>query len=479
MLVGMPDAADWQLTDGEVCLRAFEPEDAPALVAGRDEEWARWLGPGHPDPQPTACIVVREEIVGWVDADPAAPELRPGEVNLGYHVFAPHRGRGYATRALLLMLRRLAAASGHHTATLSIDRGNAASLEVATKAGFTHTGGNDEAHLLARPVVAATLAQVATPALQVADVRAFLSDLHGAEVDEVESLAGGSWSSAYGYRVEDRQLVLRLGTVGEGFEMDRDAMRFDGPDLPVPEVLDVGQALGCSYAVSVRHHGRFLEDVGPEEADVLGSTLVRLLDALRSLPADPGRAGIATGEERSWHGWLLGALMDDPSRRVSGWRSRIRADADLDRLLGACEHRIQDLLPACPERGDVVHGDLLHRNVLVSEDARRVHAVFSWRCSTRGDFLYDTAWCTFWSAWHPGVAAANVWDRMIDSSRRRGAHGDLTDAAARHHCYELQVGASHLAWNAWTGDDRELRAVAARTAHLLERGPLPMPDERR
>ena len=49
------------------------------------------------------------------------------------------------------------------------------------------------------------------------------------------------------------------------------------------------------------------------------------------------------------------------------------------------------LAEACPERRDLVHGDLLHGNVLVSPDARRVQAVLSWKCSVRGDFLFDAA----------------------------------------------------------------------------------------
>lgn len=128
-----------------------------------------------------------------------------------------------------------------------------------------------------------------------------------------------------------------------------------------------------------------------------------------------------------------------------------------------------ELREACPERRDVVHGDLLHRNVLVLEDASRVNAVFSWKCSVRGDFLFDTAWCTFWGHLHPGIAAADVWGRVMTSEWANADPSGLVDARVRHHCYELQMGASHLGWLAWTGDDVGLRALADHTAMLLER----------
>ena len=50
--------------------------------------------------------------------------------------------------------------------------------------------------------------------------------------------------------------------------------------------------------------------------------------------------------------------------------------------------------------------------MLFSPDAGRVEAVLSWKCSVRGDFLYD---------------------------------------AARHHWYQLHIGFIHLGWNLWTG----------------------------
>ncbi len=166
-------------------------------------------------------------------------------------------------------------------------------------------------------------------------------------------------------------------------------------------------------------------------------------------------------------------MVDDPRRRVSGWRRRLATDSHADALFKICGAAVNELVEACPERRDLVHGDLLHRNVLISQDLSEVTAVFSWKCSVFGDFLFDVAWCTFWAAWHPGIARIDVWQRACQAPDL--SVDDLTDAAVRHRCYELQIGASHLGWYAWTGDDAGLRAVADRLAELLERGPLPGP----
>lgn len=300
-------------------------------------------------------------------------------------------------------------------------------------------------------------------------VVAFLASLHGEPVSELAPLDGGFWSSAFAYRLGGRELVLRIGSMSEGFEMDRWAMAFAGTDLPVPEVLDIGAGLGGSYAISVRHHGRFLEDVRPDEADRAGPALMRLLAALRAVPAPPSSPSSCYqgGAGSTWRRWLTDGLVDDPRNQVSGWRATLAADPALDRLFRACARRIGELLEACPERRDLVHGDLLHGNVLVADDASEVTAVFSWKCSARGDSLYDVAWCTFWGTWHPGIAALHLWDRVGATS----TEDDFVDAALRHHCYELQIGASHLGWHAWTDDDDGLRRVAAHTAEVLERGP--------
>lgn len=311
------------------------------------------------------------------------------------------------------------------------------------------------------------------PAIE--QVAGWLSRHHAGEVEALEALSGGFWSSAFAYRVGTEAFVLRLSDMAEGFAIDAAAMRFCGPDLPVPEVVALGEALGFNYAISRRHYGRFLETIPAEKGSTVGNALEKLLVAMRAVPTSPHDSVVwhAPGADKnvSWRSWLGAALVDDPEVRVSGWRARLAAVPHIDRLFRASEARIIELLPACLERRDLIHGDLLHQNVLVSEDASRVTAVFSWKCSALGDFLYDVAWCTFWSDWHPGIAAVDLWHRTLSASDLSDT--DLQDAPMRHHCYELQIGASHLGWNAWTGNKKELMAVAAVLERTLEAGPLP------
>lgn len=127
-------------TDGFVRIRPPAPGESEVLRAGRDDAFYRWIGPGAKTPAPVACIVVEERLVGWIDYDTDHHWLRDGQVNVGYNVFAPDRGHGYASRALELLMDHLGEETQYDTVTLLIAADNEASLAVAARCGFTSVG---------------------------------------------------------------------------------------------------------------------------------------------------------------------------------------------------------------------------------------------------------------------------------------------------------------------------------------------------
>ena len=124
--------------------------------SSRDEtdEFFRWLGPGAVTPNPAACVRVGEELVGWVDYDRDYDHdwLEPGEVNVGYYLVPAARGKGYASRAVELLLAHLGRETEHEVATLVIDPENVNSLLLARRLGFEERGEIEKGLFFARKI---------------------------------------------------------------------------------------------------------------------------------------------------------------------------------------------------------------------------------------------------------------------------------------------------------------------------------------
>lgn len=63
-------------------------------------------------------------------------------------------------------------------------------------------------------------------------VRDFLRSPHGEEPKDLEPLHGGFWSAAFGYRVGESRLVLRINDELDGFRPDERAMRYESSAMP-------------------------------------------------------------------------------------------------------------------------------------------------------------------------------------------------------------------------------------------------------
>ena len=274
------------------------------------------------------------------------------------------------------------------------------------------------------------------------------------------ALTGGNWSSAFAFRHDGRDLVIRFGRWRDDFEKDAAAMAFAGPDLPVPRVLEIGDAFDGAYAISERHFGRFLEELDAEGFRRVLPALFRALDTMRAVPV-PGDARVMP-----WSAWLRTLLVDEPGARVSGWRHKIAASPELDALFVAGQRAFEDLVDTCPDLRHVLHLDLINRNVLVTDDCTRLEAVFDWGCLAYGDFLYDIAWFTFWAPWHPGLAATDMRAAALDHYAATGV--DVENFDARIRCYELHIGVHHLAYNSFVpGREADLAEIASRVRGLI------------
>ena len=299
-----------------------------------------------------------------------------------------------------------------------------------------------------------------------AQAGAFLAARFGPAASKVARIGQGEWSTAYAFRRDGAEYVVRFGAYREDFAKDRLAARYGSPELPIPAVTEIGEAFGGSYAVSERAVGGYVDDLDTSCLQATLPALFAALDAARqadlSATTDYGAWGSdGTAPYRSWRAALLDVANDRPQDRTHGWRERLAASptgaGPFEEALGY----LHDLVDACPEARHLIHSDLLNRNVLVTDG--RITAVIDWGCAMYGDFLYDLAWLVYWSPWYP---AWRDIDFQGEAARHYEAIGlDVPDFDKRLRCYQVHIGLAAQAYNAFKGNERwpDLEATARRT----------------
>ena len=154
----MTDVLNPQLRDGVVLLRPLTRSDAPDHLAGEDEELVRWLngGPGTVETVarhiaaaqemwmaggPTLSFAIRsaldDRLAGTIDIQMQPDHAPQGFANLAYGLYAPYRGRGWASRAVELAVEFLSRRGGTSDVLIRVDPANRASIAVAKRTGFS------------------------------------------------------------------------------------------------------------------------------------------------------------------------------------------------------------------------------------------------------------------------------------------------------------------------------------------------------
>jgi RimJ/RimL family protein N-acetyltransferase len=148
------------ISDGVVLLKPFTEADITPHVAGEDDEQRHWLWNDvnlHSTEEKFARVLERwseewrtraghrawgirelqsDVLVGSVDIR----DRGDGSVNVATAVYPDYRGRGYATRAVVLAAQYARDSMGLMRAVAIIDAENGASRRAAAKAGFVFDG---------------------------------------------------------------------------------------------------------------------------------------------------------------------------------------------------------------------------------------------------------------------------------------------------------------------------------------------------
>lgn len=156
-----PSASAPVLADDVIRLRALSPADALAWLAGEDEQIRRWFQLDRPSTLADVTGAIEAWTRAWAEGGPThhfgieqatdgtvvggveARDRGEGRAYLSFQVFAPHRRRGYATRAVRLVCTHALAAMPVTQLVIITDHDNAASRGVAEAAGFVLDGPAD------------------------------------------------------------------------------------------------------------------------------------------------------------------------------------------------------------------------------------------------------------------------------------------------------------------------------------------------
>lgn len=150
-----------EITDGVCTLRPLRQTDAVEHLAGEDTELIRWLS-GSPSTLKTVRGYIQRAEAMWSDGGPIftfgiratsgnalagtldvqldRPYAVQGQANLAFGLYPAWRGRGLATRAVLLAVRFLREHTEAQQALIRADPVNTSSCAVARRAGFHSVG---------------------------------------------------------------------------------------------------------------------------------------------------------------------------------------------------------------------------------------------------------------------------------------------------------------------------------------------------
>jgi hygromycin-B 4-O-kinase len=296
----------------------------------------------------------------------------------------------------------------------------------------------------------------------------FLTRQFQAEITGIEPVRGGEWSQAFFFSAKGQGKVIRFSEFDEDFKKDRFAARFSSPNLPVPQIEEIGEAFGLFFAISPRVGGKMIDQFSATEMREALPALMDLLNALREVEGSQTRGyggfgADGNGTTPSWRDFITRMTPNSPQSRLRGWKENLARYKEAQEAYHRGRQSLLELVPLCPEERHLVHNDLLHFNLIMKEG--RVAAVIDWGCALWGDFLYDLAIFTSWQFYYPAMAGIDFAAEALKAFTAKNV--SLLHFDERLQCYQLHLLLDTLAYNAWKEDRSHLEITLKRLKEIL------------
>jgi hygromycin-B 4-O-kinase len=284
-------------------------------------------------------------------------------------------------------------------------------------------------------------------------VVAYIQKYFDDTVEAVEYIKGGESSQAYRFRSKERNLIIRVNTSDGSFKKDEYAFeRFISPDLPIPEILHIGEDKGYAFAVSILAEGITVKDVLPEEFPLVLPEILSVLDTIHATDISQttgfgkwDTSGI--GGYSSWKDFVLSVNMYIDS-------GKLFETTFLERdVWNTVYGEMEQLTAFCPETRFLVHGDYGSDNLMTC--GGKITGVLDWAESLYGDFLYDVAWLSFWGK------------EKSESYEKPYSEKNIPNFKERMLCYKLRIGLGSLSFFAYSQQKEKYDIAKERLLKLI------------
>jgi len=270
-------------------------------------------------------------------------------------------------------------------------------------------------------------------------------------------LATGMFSQAFSFWVNDQAFVIRFNQWKQDFLKNKYANEhFACINIPIPPIIQLGKYNDTwHYAISSLCSGQTLDKLSLEQMHTLLPNLIVTVDHIHAIDLS-NQAGYGLMDEHGV-GMFNSCIRSLDNRKIPhNWHYLLNSTFLEKRLFLNYKKQMLNLIPACPEQKQLVHGDIGFGNVVWN--GTKITGVLDWAESKIGDPLWDIAWLNFWS---DDTDYASAFYHFYKCQNRVPKNYE-----ERLLCYSLYIGLTSLAITAHNNKREEYNSIISSLSRL-------------